>query len=78
MATITGYLAGALMTVVTIGLAMKAISAILSYKRRVDVLRKFPQDPTHPLFGHFLHVSLELYTVAYGKGEGAVLWSKGL
>ncbi|XP_059138467.1 cytochrome P450 4F2-like [Physella acuta] len=55
MATLTGYLAGAVMTVVTIGLGVKVMSAILSHRRRVDAMRRFPQDPTHPFFGHLLH-----------------------
>ncbi|XP_059148816.1 cytochrome P450 4A25-like [Physella acuta] len=54
MATITNYLVGAVFLVSMVVVAVKAITAMFSYKRRRDLLMRFPQDPAHPLFGHLL------------------------
>ncbi|CAL1543468.1 unnamed protein product [Lymnaea stagnalis] len=54
MAALSSYVVGCVFLAAMVVVVFKLVTAVRSYKRRRDMYRKFPQDPSHLILGHLL------------------------
>lgn len=56
-----------LVAIATVGVfyMIKFLLAVKKYRRFCDLVKKFPQDPSHPFWGHLFQVSCKNYTAMH-------------